>query len=250
VRPPIELIYGNCVFACGLDDAWAAFAVQPSSYAWLSEDSKRARLLSLIGALEAIEADVQILRVCRRWRLEHYARALLEESDRGRAGAGRAGEWTHARARERYIAEHARRLSDIGVAQPVVFLLVSLREPERDVASYISRAAARHPREWWTGLKRTLAMRDQRLLKATELERARVRADQVHARLADFLPVREARGVELQWLVRRAFCRGVGEPVVDALHDPRALVFERNGEAVLAPLEGDVMRWGSLVDFT
>ena len=86
-------------------------------------------------------------------------------------------------------------------------------------------------------------MRDRRLLKASELERARVRADQAHARLADFLPVRQARSVELQWLVRRAFCRGLGEPVVDGLHEPRALVFERNGEAVLAPLEGDVMRW-------
>ncbi len=55
--------------------------------------------------------------------------------------------------------------------------------------------------------------------------------------------MRPARGVELQWLVRRAFCRGLGEPTVDGLHEPRALVFERNGEAVLAPLEGDVMRW-------
>jgi len=76
-----------------------------------------------------------------------------------------------------------------------------------------------------------------------------VRADQAHARLAEFLPVREARVVELQWLVRRSFCRGVGEPVVDGLHEPRALAFERNGEAVLAPLEGDVLRWGSSVPF-
>ena len=34
-----------------------------------------------------------------------------------------------------------------------------------------------------------------------------------------------------------------GEPEVDGLHDPRALLFERNGEAMLAPLEGDVLRW-------
>ena len=49
--------------------------------------------------------------------------------------------------------------------------------------------------------------------------------------------------MQLQWLVRRAFCRGLGEPEVDGLHEPQALVFERNGEAVLAPLEGDVVRW-------
>jgi hypothetical protein len=31
--------------------------------------------------------------------------------------------------------------------------------------------------------------------------------------------------------------------LVDGLHEPRALSFERNGEALLAPLEGDVLRW-------
>jgi hypothetical protein len=238
VAEPIAFVYGNCVFSQGLNDAWAAFAVETSSYAWLSEEGKRARFLALIGALEAIEADIQILRVHRRWELERHARGLREESDTMPACAR-----AQAGARERYVQEHVRRLGDIGAAQPVVFLLVSLREPERDVASYVSRAVGQHPREWWEAFTRALALRDRRILKASELERARVRADQAHSRLADFLPVRQARGVELQWLVRRAFCRGLGEPVIDGLHEPRALVFERNGEAVLAPLEGDVMRW-------
>ena len=41
---PIAFIYGNCVFASGLEDAWAAFAVTVSSYGWLGEDAKHARL--------------------------------------------------------------------------------------------------------------------------------------------------------------------------------------------------------------
>ncbi len=234
MRAPIAFVYGNCIFAEGLDDAWAAFAVPVSSYSWLSEEDKRARFLALISALEAIEADVQILRVCRRWEVERYAQALREHD---------VGGAVHTRARERYIEEHVRGLAEVGEAQPVVFIVVSLREPERDVASYVSRAAGQHPREWWRGIMQAFALRDRRLLSAAELERARVRADHAHARLEGFLPVRQARGVELQWLVRRAFCRGLSEPVVDGLHEPRALVFERNGEAVLAPLEGDVMRW-------
>ncbi len=235
---PLAFVYGNCVFARGLDDAWAAFGVDVSSYAWLGEEAKRARFLALIGALEAIEADVQILRVSARWQLERYARAVREES-----GTWSACARVHTSARERYLAEHVRRLGGIGGAQPKVFLLVSLSEPERDVASYVSRAAGEHPREWWRVLRRALAFQDRRTLTVAELEQARVRADQAHARLADFLPVRPARGVELQWLVRRAFCRGLGEPTVDGLHAPRALVFERNGQATLAPLEGDVVRW-------
>ena len=74
MKPPIGFVYGNCVFADALDDGWAVFAVQTESYEWLSEDGKRARFLALLGALEAIEADVQILRVGRRWEVGRYAR--------------------------------------------------------------------------------------------------------------------------------------------------------------------------------
>ena len=236
MRPPISFIYGNCVFAAGLNDCWAAFSVELSSYQWLSDDGKRARFLSLLGALEATEADLQILRVTRRWDVHRYAQEMDGELPAGHADGA-------AQARRRYVADHLRRLRDVGQTRPALFVLVSLREPERDIASYVSSAAAQHPSEWWHVLRRAFSLRDRRLLHVAELERARVRADQTHARLADFLPVRPARGVELQWLVRRAFCRGLGEPQIDGLHEPRALVFERNGEAVLAPLEGDVMRW-------
>ncbi len=238
---PLSFVYGNCVFATGLDDGWAAFSAPVGSYACLPEDEKRARFLALLGALEAVQADVQIVRVARRWDTERYVRELEEQGGNGEANENRAG--GDPRARGRYTQEHAARLQELDAGWPCVFLLVSLRDPERDVATYVSRAAERHPREWLKALRRGLSVRDRRLLSAAELERVRVRADQVHARVADFLEVRPARGVELQWLVRRAFCRGLGEPHVEGLHEPRALVFERNGQAQLAPLEGDVLRW-------
>jgi hypothetical protein len=232
VRPPISFIYGNCVFGTSLSDSWAAFAVSTSSYEWLSKEGKRGRLLTLLGALDAIEADIQIVRVAKSWDLGMYL-GDLEEPGRG----------AHASARNRYVREHERHLAQASAAQPSLFLLVSLRDPERDVASYLSQAAERHPREWLQSLRRALSARERGALKASELESVRVRADRAHARLEDFLSVRPARGVELQWLIRRAFCRGLGEPLLDGLHEPRALVFERNGEALLAPLEGDVTRW-------
>ena len=76
MRPPISFVYGNLVFGATLDDVWAAFSVPSSSYEWCSEETKRARLLSLMGAFEAIEADVQILRVGGRWDLDGYLREL------------------------------------------------------------------------------------------------------------------------------------------------------------------------------
>ena len=43
--------------------------------------------------------------------------------------------------------------------------------------------------------------------------------------------------MEVQWLVRRAFCRSLGEPALDGLHEPQALVFERNGAAVFFKID-------------
>jgi hypothetical protein len=231
LRPPLSMIYGNCAFGAGLDDAWAAFAVPTASYDWLTEDGKRARFLALLGALEAAAADLQIVRVAREWDVDAYVREMDSRDA------------PHREVRRRYIAEQARGLREQAPQRAALFVLVSLREPERDVASYVSRAAESHPREWLRALRRAVAPYDRRLLRAGDLEQIRVRADRAQARLADFLRARPASGAELQWLVRRAFCRGVGEPVVDGLHEPRALLFERNGEAVLAPLEGDVLRW-------
>ena len=236
MKAPIWFIYGNCIFAEGSDDCWAAFTVELSSYAWLSDEVKRMRLLELVGAIEAIEADIQLLRVSR----AHIAKG----EDHVNAGQAGSGPWAaDGYARQLYEERQQERLEELGCGEPLLFLLVSLREPDRDVASYVSKAIAQHPRELWRGMRAAFSMREKGLLGVAELEQARVRADRAHARLDDYLPVRQSRGVELQWLVRRAFCRGLGEPRIDGLHEPRALVFERNGKAVLAPLEGDVMRW-------
>ena len=245
-RPPLSLVYGNLVFGEGYDDAWAAFAVPTASYEWLSEDGKRGRFLALLGAVEAAGADVQIVRVSRRWEVAGYVDEMAPATSDpgGPDGSGGRPGAAHTRARRRYVAEHARRLEELEAQRPAVYVMVSLRDPERDVASYVSRAAERGPREWVAMLRRGVLPNDRRLLRASELEKARVRADQAHARLADYLAARPASGAELQWLVRRSFCRDLGEPEVDGLHEPRALVCERNGEAVLAPLEGDVVRWG------
>jgi hypothetical protein len=232
LRSPISFVYGNLVFGASADDVWAAFSIPCASYEWLSEEAKRARMLALMGALETLEADVQILRVGCHWNLEGYLDEL-----------GKSARGKHVQASQRYAREHSEQLSDVGCARPLLFLLVSLREPERDVAFYVSRAVEQHPREWLRSITRAFSTTDRRLLKASALEDLRVRADQAHARLANFLSARPARGIELQWLVRRAFCRGLGEPLLDGLHEPRALAFERNGEALLAPLEGDVVRW-------
>jgi len=232
IAPPLEYVYGNCLFRDGLRDAWALFSLPTHSYESLSAEAKGEAFGRLLGALETVEADFQILRVTRRWDRRRY-------TDEQRANVPSR----HADLLDGYLREHRRRLSDVGPARPAVFCAVRLADPEEDVATYVSRALTQTPREWWRLARRQLALGDRRTLAAVELEGLRIRADQAHARLAAYVSARPATVAEVQWLVRRAFCRGLGEPEIDALHEPRAVVFERNGEAILAPLQADVVRW-------
>jgi hypothetical protein len=249
VRPPLAFTYGNCVFATGLDDGWAAFAVRTSSYELLSQGEKHARFAALLAAVSGMQADFQILRVSRRWDMRRFVQAMSEGRDAcadGHAVADRDAVGMRQRSvgmQQRYVHEQAARLRVLGASEPRVYLLVSLREPERDVATYLARAGERHPREWWQALRRTWATREGRVLGAAALARVQERAEQMRAHLASTLSVRPAHGAELQWLVRRAYCRGLGEPQIEALHEPRALLYERDGDAALAPLQGDVLRW-------
>ena len=163
MKPPIGFVYGNCVFADGLDDGWAAFAVQIESYEWLSR-GRQARAVPgaarRAGGARGGRADPAR---GRRWELGRYAREL-------ESGCASADEAPVRMIRQRTCARRTRvtwrstkrHLSEIGAARPAVFLLVSLRDPERDVAAYVSRAAERHPREWWEGLRRAFSVRDRR----------------------------------------------------------------------------------------
>ena len=230
MRQPLSFVYGNCLL--GSSGPWALFALGPSAYAALSVERKRELFGRLLAAVEAAEADLQLIRVARAWDVDGYA-AELEDAYAG----------PHAAAHARYVAEHRAGLGDIGRAMPAGYLAISLEAPEQDVGAYVSGVLERSPRELVAAVREALAWSDRRVLAVGELERLRVRADEAHARIAGFIDARPARTVEVQWLLRRGFCRGTAEPAVDGLHEPQALVFERNGQAMLAPLEADVLRW-------
>ncbi len=224
VRPPLTFVYGNCVFARGVRDPWAAFAVALGSYAWLDRDEKRARMLALVGAIEAAEADVQILRVAGRWDPDGYGADLDAAADRR----------TECR---RYIQAQQNELQDRASVVPSLYLLVSLTEPELDVASFLSAAASRSYADLSSRLRRAASAIERRTLAAPSSSGSG--SERIGSRQASptSFPCERHEASSCSGWCRRAFCRGLGEPAVDGLHVPRALVFERNGEAVLAPLE-------------
>ncbi|MCL2770662.1 MAG: hypothetical protein FWD42_11245, partial [Solirubrobacterales bacterium] len=132
MRAPLAFVYGNCVFAAGLHDPWAAFALPGSTYRWLPGEEKRARFLAMLGALHAIDADLQIVRVTHTW-----------DAARLKGRVGERARSPHAGAMRRYVGAQLEHLTRAGAARVQIYLLASLREPERDVATYVSRAAER-----------------------------------------------------------------------------------------------------------
>lgn len=233
MRPPISFTYGNIVFGAGRRDAWACFRVETHGFDGLSRERKIGVFESLRANVVDLRGDFQIVRMSTPWDRERWEREM-------RAGCDPA----HADLTEQRLEETAAHLGGrIGHAVSRVFVAVRLAEPRKDVSAQLSTVFERPVSAWWSEFKRALAVRDRKLLDPRALEDLRRRADLVEAHLAEFLDVRPARSTDLQWWVRRQFTRGVGEPLVDGLHEPQALMFEVNGRAVLQPLEADVLRW-------
>ncbi len=65
----------------------------------------------------------------------------------------------------------------------------------------------------------------------------------MYERLNGVVATRRARTIELQWLLRRAACRGVAEPELDTHWEPDALVISASGGGVaFQPLGHDLAR--------
>lgn len=222
MRGAVTTVYGNCIFGRDAADPWAGFALETHTYAWLRGQQKLARLQALAAALEAAAADLQILRV------EPHPAAEPPRAGRRTQRAGRLD---------------APPPSDV-TRGPRVFLFASLRD---ELTRGPGRRRQRGSRNVVDGLARLAGLVPRRTLSVGELEAVRISADRVGARVADHVGSRAASSSELQWLWRRAFCRGLFDPAVDDLDVPPFLTFERNGEAVLAPLEADLLRWQNTV---
>ena len=93
-----------------------------------------------------------------------------------------------------------------------MFVCVRLAAPEIDLQGRAARLFERSPREVWRALRERLpgarggSLDPDRL--AGIVERARVATERVKS----CLDAEPARADEVQWLIRRAFCRSLGEP--------------------------------------
>lgn len=234
MRQPITFAYRNLVFGRDSSDAWALYRVQTSSYDGLTVNEKKDLLGVLASFAYGIEADFQLLRVTKAWSVDAYCEEAVELLDPHYA---HAGEW------DRYLSAHRRALADRGTARPQVFLAVRLAPPDPTLTQQAGKSLTAAASSIAAMLRGELGMRDARGIGSRALEALTGDEERVFQRAGDYLDCDRAGTGELAWLVRRAFCRGAGEPVLDELFAPQALVFpDERDEARYLPLERDVLR--------
>src|SRR3954453_6326609 len=130
-----------------------------------------------------------------------------------------------------YLNGHEAHLRELRSFSPEVYLAVSL--PARQSAG-IDRMRRR--------LEGVFGVAHPVPIGASEIDALVVAEERVFRRAEASLPVRRATTRELQWLLRRAACRGVADSVLDDHWEPSALIVESGGQPAYEPLGADIVR--------
>jgi hypothetical protein len=227
---PLRYVHQNILVGQG-DARAALFRVQTASYPFLSVADKREWLRRLARLAFTLEADVSLWRVNRAYPAEDYVAQAAGMLDERRQDAE---EW------RTYLAGHQAHLRRLRSFVPEVYVAVSLRSGSTSgfgegVLRGVDRARRRLESLFGVGSLPPIA--------AAEIEALISEEERAFRRAAGCLPVGRASTREIQWLLRRAACRGLGEPALDPHWQPAALVVETtNGRLAYEPLLCDLVR--------
>jgi hypothetical protein len=228
VRQPITFVYRNIVFGDSRDDAWAVYRVETESYAGKTASQKREQLSMVAAFAYAIESDFSILRVARPWSADSYVRGLEATVDSRNVQRD---------VLDAHVDMHLRRFALQQSHTPEVYLSVRLGGGPATTAQMLERLSL-------AGITQRLGLGDPRGISGRRLDTVLAEEGKVRQRVLDYLPCERAATHELQWLIRRAFCRGLGDPEIDERFQPQALVLGDDDEDDVryVPLEADVLR--------
>jgi hypothetical protein len=225
MRAPLSYVHDNLVFRRDLGDVWALYELRGVAYPHLALRGKLELLARVESLLYRLEADVQLLRVSRAFSLDGYEAGVRATLD-------------PAHAREDLLARQLecdrRVLGSRASVAPEIFLAVSLQ----------CRSAGGMLGDLWASLARVAGLRDARALSGRALRELQAAERRAFERIDAHLECERASTEQVQWLVRRAHTRGVGEPRLDSRHRPQALeLLEPDGGRAWRPASVDVWRW-------
>jgi hypothetical protein len=234
---PLRFVHQNILVGHGEARA-ALFRVPTVSYPFMAVADKREWLRRLARLAFAVEADLSLWRVSRAYPAHEYvaqADAMLDARHQD------PDAW-HV-----YLRGHEQRLREMRSFAPEVYVAVSLRAAKpSSMSTGVLRSADRARRR----LESVLGVAAQPPIPGSELEELIGEEERVYRRVSSCLAVTRATTREVQWLLRRAACRGLGEPDLDPHWVPDALVVETtDGRPAYEPLECDLVRHANAAVF-
>ncbi len=222
---PLRYARRNVLLGPG-EEAAALYRAEPVSYPFapLAEKWGLLRRLERFGHL--VGADFSIWRVQRAYPADRYVPGL--------AGAADSVHADHE-AWRRYLEGHESRLAELEPSLPEVYLAVSLGERSKGGLRSLGRARRR--------VEEIAGVGAPRPVPRSELEELAAAERRCFERLSGLLGLRRASTYELQWLLRRAACRGVAEPLLEEGWEPDALVVQSGeGASGYEPVGHDLWR--------
>lgn len=230
MRAPVTFAYRNVVFGLG-GEPWALFRLQAVPYPGRPDDRKRDLFGQLAAWAGAIERDFQLIRVNRPWSVDEYV---------GSAGAVFDPEHGHAGPWGELLDVHRRALSVEAAAVPQAYAAVRLAAAPPALSRRL--LAALESLTGFPGVVRDLVVKPAAGLSQRQLDELLAEERRLFDRTTAFLDCEPASSREIEWLIRRAFCRGLNDPILDE-GAPQALVFAgEDDELRYVPLEHDVLR--------
>src|SRR4051794_26699830 len=225
-RFPLRSAHQNILVGQG-DARAALFRIDTVSYPFLAAADKREWLRRLARFAFSVEADFSLYRVCRAYPAERYT----EQGERLLDARGQS-----PTAWRSYLKGHEAHLRELRSFVPEVYLAISLAD---ETPPSLVRSTDRLRRR----LEGLFGVAAEVPIPAAEIETLVASEERAFRRIEACLPVRRATTRELQWMLRRAACRGVGEPRLDDHWEPAALVVDMaGGRSGYQPLGTDLVR--------
>lgn len=212
----------NVVFGASLHDAWAMYKLRNTSYPGLTVDRKLELKDHLEGFAYRAAADFQVLRVSREWSVQQYLAGALRTMDSRR---GHSELW-HA-----YLEQHRHILEGNNTARSETYLAVRLRDANINLADSLGRGLSGGLTSLIRELATYLQLNDPKSLSAEQLHSLMRVESRTFERIWGYLDCERCSTNDLQWLVRRAYTRGVGEPLIDEQWAPPAIDFPNSDGA-------------------
>jgi hypothetical protein len=225
IRFPLRYARANVLIGPG-GEAAGLYRVETRSYPFLSIADKWGLLHRLERLVTVVGADVSIYRVARPYPAETYASDLVARADHDHADPDR---W------RRHLEGQQDRLAALDSHVPEVYLAISLTEGRGGGGVLRSLDRARRRFEELAGVGGPSPISGAELRSLADAER------RAFGRAGSVVELRRAGTEDLQWLLRRAAVRGIGEPVLERGWQPDALLLDGEGEGILyEPLESDL----------